>query len=91
MDNIDKDLLTIIEKYDVIIDKIKKENRLIKDISDIRNRTLDVRSNSNNEDMSDGDFKMQIIYDDKNFSNKILFNSLEKFEEFEKLGEILYY
>ena len=41
--------------------------------------------------MSDGDFKMQIIYDDKNFSNKILFNSLEKFEEFEKLGEILYY
>ena len=48
MDNIDKDLLTIIEKYDVIIDKIKKENRLIKDISDIRNRTLDVRSNSNN-------------------------------------------
>ena len=50
MDNIDKDLLTIIEKYDVIIDKIKKENRLIKDISDIRNRTLDVRSNSNNEE-----------------------------------------
>lgn len=80
----------IMKRYDFVIEKLKEENRLVKDFADGNERTIDARSYYDNA----GEFKsfiMEIIYEDKTIENRVLFSSIMELESFELTGKVLIY